>query len=163
MDEPLVQLTDKYGAVTGATAMLDAFEKELIRHTVYVMLVTADGELLLQKRSAGAPNYPGYWDASAGGHIDEGEAPEQAAYRELEEELGVVDVELRLVDSFYFESEGDGRTYKYYAHVYVGKLPGRELPARLSEEVENVGFYTHTAANSLDKIMPLTKHIVRLL
>ncbi len=32
---------------------------------------------------------PGYWTSSAAGHVDLGEIPEKAAYRELEEELGI--------------------------------------------------------------------------
>ena len=143
--------------------MLEAFERQLIRRTVYVILVDEGGRFLLQKRSLATPNYPGYWDASAGGHVDEGEDPETAAYRELEEELGVANIVLRFVTSFYFESAGDGRTYKYYAHIYSGKAPSNELFNRINDEVDDVGFYIQAELSTLDRVTPITKHIIGLL
>lgn len=163
MNEPLVQITDKSGQVIGVTDMLDAFEKQLIRHTAYVMLMDAEGSFLLQKRSFGAPNYSGYWDASAGGHVDEGENPEIAAYRELSEELGVADVVLNHISSFYFESEGDGRTYRYYAHAYAGTLPSASLPTDLSDEVDVVRLYTRKEIDQLEGVVPIAKRIVGLI
>jgi isopentenyldiphosphate isomerase len=43
----------------------------------------------LQKRSSRKRIQPGKWDSSVGGHVDPGESYEQAAERELAEELGV--------------------------------------------------------------------------
>lgn len=160
---PLVQITDNEGKVVGAVAMPEAFKQELVRHTVYVLLVDSEGKFLLQKRSSTVPNYRCYWDASAGGHIDEGEAPESAAYRELHEELGVADLPLTHVVNFYFESSGDGRTYKYYAHVYKGALLTTELPQGKLDEVEVVDLFSRDEIDMLDKVTPITRHIVTLL
>lgn len=157
---PLIQITDSSGQVTGTATMAEAFEKELIRNTVYVVLRDGQGRYLLQERSANVPNYPLYWDMSAGGHIDEDETPQTAAYRELEEELGVIDSKLDYWRSLYFESEGDGRTYKYFAHVYTGKhydLGNLEV-ARL--EVTSTRYFTADEVDSLTKVTPLTKHIL---
>jgi isopentenyldiphosphate isomerase len=44
--------------------------------------------LLIQQRAADKDTWPGYWDASVGGHLSAGEIYEDA-YREVEEELGV--------------------------------------------------------------------------
>lgn len=163
MNEPLVQVTNELGVVVGAAPMLEAFEGKLIRHTAYVMLVDDEEKFLLQKRSTAVPNYAGFWDASAGGHIDEGESPETAAYRELQEELGVNGVELQRVKGFYFESEGDGRTYKYYAHAFVGTLPSRWRPGDLSDEVESVELFNRSEVSQLDNIIPIAKYIINLL
>lgn len=46
------------------------------------------GRVLLQKRTHDTPSYPDYW-GSFGGHAEQGEAPESAAIREIEEELGI--------------------------------------------------------------------------
>ncbi|HIK16067.1 MAG TPA: NUDIX hydrolase [Leptolyngbyaceae cyanobacterium M33_DOE_097] len=43
--------------------------------------------------------YPGHW-ALFGGHIEPGELPEQAVQRELQEEIGFVPAELRLLDCY---------------------------------------------------------------
>jgi 8-oxo-dGTP pyrophosphatase MutT (NUDIX family) len=53
-----------------------------------VLLVDADGRVLLQERDEHAPIDPDKWGMS-GGHLDPGEDPEAGAYRELEEETGV--------------------------------------------------------------------------
>jgi 8-oxo-dGTP pyrophosphatase MutT (NUDIX family) len=53
-----------------------------------VLLVNAEGAVLLQERDEHAPIDPDKWGMS-GGHLDPGEDPEAGAYRELEEETGV--------------------------------------------------------------------------
>ena len=47
-----------------------------------------EGQLLLCLRSRHRVSYPGVWDMP-GGHLNQGESPEQALLRELEEELGI--------------------------------------------------------------------------
>jgi len=51
-----------------------------------ILLRNANGKILLQHRSADAPTYPDHW-AFFGGHIEDGETPEQAVTREAMEEL----------------------------------------------------------------------------
>lgn len=163
MSEPRVQLVSESGVVTGSADMIEAFDKDLIRHTIHVMLVNPNGDFLLQKRSSVVPNYKNHWDASAGGHVDEGEAHKTAAYRELSEELGLDDIELSHQASFYFESAGDGRMYKYYTQVYTGAYVGGNLPVEVSDEVSDVGLFSRDEINNLDKVTPITKYIVSLL
>lgn len=60
-----------------------------MHRTVNVLLVNAAGALLLQERDELAPRCPDQW-GPPGGHVEEGESHEAAAYRELAEETGVV-------------------------------------------------------------------------
>ena len=53
-----------------------------------VLLVDPRGWLLLQERDEGAPRAPNQW-GMVGGHVEDGEDFEPAAYRELVEETGV--------------------------------------------------------------------------
>jgi 8-oxo-dGTP pyrophosphatase MutT (NUDIX family) len=53
-----------------------------------VILVDAEGRVLLQERDEHAPIDPERWGLS-GGHLEPGEDPEAGAYREVEEETGV--------------------------------------------------------------------------
>ena len=46
-------------------------------------------EILWQKRAEGVSRYAGYYDISAGGHINLGETVIEASIRELQEEIGV--------------------------------------------------------------------------
>lgn len=52
------------------------------------IMFVKDGRTLLLKRHPGATDHPSTW-AFAGGHIEDGETPEQAAVREAQEEVGV--------------------------------------------------------------------------
>ncbi|MBC8529636.1 NUDIX domain-containing protein [Christensenellaceae bacterium NSJ-44] len=45
--------------------------------------------VFLQKRAAQKKTYPGFYDAGTTGHISAGETPEQAALREVREEVGL--------------------------------------------------------------------------
>ena len=47
------------------------------------------GEVFLQKRSRGKDRHPLLWDSSTAGHVDAGEEYDEAAHRELREELGI--------------------------------------------------------------------------
>ncbi len=53
-----------------------------------IVLVDRRGWLLLQERDEHAPIAPDKWSL-VGGHVDDGEAFEPAAYRELAEETGI--------------------------------------------------------------------------
>lgn len=53
-----------------------------------VLLVDRAGRVLLQERDENAPRAANQW-GMVGGHVEEGEDFEPAAYRELEEETGV--------------------------------------------------------------------------
>lgn len=58
-------------------------------HYAVVLLVDALGRILLQERDEHAPTAPLQWGC-VGGSVEPGETPEQAAYRELAEETGIV-------------------------------------------------------------------------
>ena len=60
-----------------------------MRRLACVILVDPQGRLLLQERDENAPVDPDVWGLVGGG-VEPGEDTEAAAYRELEEETGVV-------------------------------------------------------------------------
>lgn len=61
----------------------------LIHRTAHVHVFSSAGELLLQKRAASKDIQPGKWDTAVGGHLARGESYEQAACREMKEEIGI--------------------------------------------------------------------------
>ncbi len=61
-----------------------------LRHrAVHILLFNPQNEVFLQKRSRWKDRHPLVWDSSAAGHVDAGEDYDQAARRELKEELGL--------------------------------------------------------------------------
>ncbi|WP_328765382.1 MULTISPECIES: NUDIX hydrolase [unclassified Streptomyces] len=61
-------------------------EPETVQYTADVVALTPSGHVLLIER--GWPPFEGAW-ALPGGHVDAGEAPYEAAARELAEETGI--------------------------------------------------------------------------
>ncbi len=128
------------GAGTKEEASLKGFGRRLIR----IFLFNSKGELLVQKRADNLKAYPGRWENSVAGHVDEGEEYITAAHRELEEELGVRGVTLRELKKLKFESPtkpGVQHFHMNYALTYDGALmPNKEeiselkwmLPAEVS-------------------------------
>jgi 8-oxo-dGTP pyrophosphatase MutT (NUDIX family) len=85
-----------------------------------VLLVDSRGWVLLQERDAGAPRAANQW-GMVGGHVEEGEAFEPAAYRELSEETGLAlapgTLQLWRDEEFTY---GDGHHGRY--HVYAARV-----------------------------------------
>jgi len=74
--------------VIGSPSYVERFGRREPRAFACVILVDAEGRLLLQERDEHAPIDPEAW-GMPGGHLDPGEDPAAGAYRELLEETGV--------------------------------------------------------------------------
>lgn len=59
------------------------------RQVVSVWLFNSQGQFLVQQRQATKHSWPNYWDTSASGAVIAGETSQEAAMRELREELGL--------------------------------------------------------------------------
>jgi len=105
----------------------------LIHRSVYVFLINGENRILLQRRSTSKDLYPGYYTASATGHVDYGESYEDAARRELREELGV---DAPLIEVCKFKSFSD--VEREISMLYVCRYDG---PIRYDEkEISEVLF-----------------------
>ncbi|HEX2861911.1 MAG TPA: NUDIX domain-containing protein [Lacunisphaera sp.] len=60
-----------------------------LHRAVHVLVFNRAGEVFLQKRSLAKDMSPGLWDSSCSGHLDAGEDYDVAAWRELQEEIGL--------------------------------------------------------------------------
>jgi isopentenyldiphosphate isomerase len=67
----------------------EIYEKKLLHRIVHVFVFNDKGELALQLQSLNKKFCPHHWATSATGHVKSGESSEQAAIRELEEEIGI--------------------------------------------------------------------------
>lgn len=67
----------------------EAHDKGLIHRAVTVLVINTRGELFMIRRSPHKKRNPNKWQAAPSGHVQAGESYEQAALRELEEELGI--------------------------------------------------------------------------
>jgi len=81
-----VRVFDAAGAAVGALPREEAKRSGLAVGAVNILLVSARGEVLLQRRPDDKEN-GGRWDKTVGGHVDEGESFDGTAVREAGEEL----------------------------------------------------------------------------
>ncbi len=75
-------------------------------HLVCEVLVRhEDGSYLCMKRSMSKPNYPGYYEATAGGSALRGEDKVQCIKRELFEETGIVCNEFKEIGCYIYDED----------------------------------------------------------
>jgi isopentenyldiphosphate isomerase len=90
MDEELLEIVNERGEIIGVAPRSEIHgDPSLMHRVVHVLVFNRRGDLLLQKRSVKKDVAPGRWDTSVGGHVDPGETLEEAASREVFEELGI--------------------------------------------------------------------------
>jgi 16S rRNA (adenine1518-N6/adenine1519-N6)-dimethyltransferase len=106
------------------------------RHrSVHILIFNDAGELYLQKRSRWKDRHPLQWDSSAGGHVSAAEGYDEAAQRELQEELGVnVPLEKLL------KLPASANTGQEFVWLYCGQVTGELKPNR--NEIEAGGFFS---------------------
>ncbi len=114
-------VVDEEDRVIGRETREKCHKNRLIHRSVYIFLINSKGEFLLQKRSLLKDLYPGYYTVSATGHVDYGETYDQAAQRELREELGV-NAPLEKIGKFQSFSPLENEFSTVYICYYNGEV-----------------------------------------
>ena len=84
-----MDLVDSEDRVTGEARISDCLERGLLHRAVAVIVIRSDGRLVVQQRNRKDLWHPGLWTLSSTGHVKKGESYEDAARRELKEEIGI--------------------------------------------------------------------------
>ena len=143
----ILDQVDKNGNVIGqAPRNIFHSDPSKIHAVVHCWLFNNKGEILWQQRSFQKDTSPGFWDMSCGGHILSGHKPEETLRRELEEELGLVDVDFHLVDKYIFNH----KTQTELVYLYYGIIdcPISEIKIQ-KKEVEQVEWIDPSVAQKL--------------
>jgi 8-oxo-dGTP pyrophosphatase MutT (NUDIX family) len=111
---------DPDGRVVG-TAPRDQMRAENLPHGATAVLVRrSTGEIYVHRRADTKDLWPGRHDCAAGGVLQAGEDPDEAATRELAEELGIEGAQLTpLVRRWYRDADTC-----YFAYAYVTTWDG---------------------------------------
>jgi 8-oxo-dGTP diphosphatase len=98
---------------------MDLFSEGRMKKIAAIILENDKGEFLLYLRDnkPGIP-FPDHWDL-IGGHVEEGETPEQALVREVKEELGIELQDYRFYKIFECYK---GDAYENIKYIYSGKI-----------------------------------------
>ncbi|MDD2647077.1 MAG: NUDIX domain-containing protein [Patescibacteria group bacterium] len=122
----ILNIVDENDNIIGQEQRERVHKSGLLHREIHVWVYNDKGEVLLQKRAMDKDTFPGLFDASVGGHVDLNQTYEEAATRELEEEIGVkADIKdlsylIKMRDKDYDQSTGmtNNRFWVVYAYKY---------------------------------------------
>ena len=119
MTDELVAVYDARGNVIGAAPRSRVYAEGLWHASAGVLVRSTDGRrLYVHRRSDTKAVFAGMHDCLAGGVVDPGETPLQAATRELAEELGVVGSAPVPLASASWDGEWAGKPMRCHLFAY---------------------------------------------
>ena len=139
-ENELFPVVDKTDRILRHASRSEVHGDNLRHRAVHVLIFNERGELYLQQRSRCKDRHPLLWDSSAAGHVMAGEGYDEAANRELQEELGI-NVPLKKV----LRLSASPQTGQEFIWLYRGQLRGNIRPNR--SEIESGAFLPPTAIN----------------
>lgn len=101
----LVALVDEDDRVVGAATRAEMRRHRLLHRCVYILLLDSSRRLFIHRRTSSKDIYPGFWDVAVGGVVAAGEDYDEAATREVEEEVGLVDAGLTRLFPLAYEDQ----------------------------------------------------------
>ncbi len=105
---------------------------------VHVFLFTADGQMLIQKRSADRAAEPSALDCSISEHVKAGETYHDAAVRGLKEEMGLGQIAIKELTKFKMKY---GPNDNEISTLYEGAVDSPKVIFD-REEIEDVSYHT---------------------
>ena len=115
-------------------------DKGFISRVVAIFIIDSEGKFLVCKRAAQKTNAASLYDLAAFGNVISGESYEDAAHRELHEELNISS-DLKILDKFYQEVESNGKIFKIFCGVFIGKSDEKPSPNYEISEFKKMSFY----------------------
>src|SRR5215218_710892 len=85
----MVDIVDQNDVVVRTVTRRQMRAQRLRHRAVFIAVVHPDGRLLVHQRSETKDVWPGWWDLAVGGVVSAGETYDDAARRELGEEIGI--------------------------------------------------------------------------
>ncbi|MEU0674145.1 NUDIX domain-containing protein [Streptomyces sp. NPDC006172] len=132
--DEILDIVDENDQVVGRSPRGEAYARGLRHRCVFVLVRDAEGRLFVHRRTADKLVFPSLHDMFVGGVVGAGEAYDDAALREAEEELGVFGLPRPGFLFKFLYDDGAGRTW--WSAVYEVRC---ELP--VSPQVEEVAWH----------------------
>jgi len=118
-DQELLDIINRKDGVIGQDTKENKFKKGLISRNVAIFILDDDKKLLITKRSSQKESFPNRYDLAACGNVKAGESYEDAAKREVIEELSI-ECDLKFLNKVFNEFKEDDKTIKYFTGIFLG-------------------------------------------
>lgn len=119
MTDHYVDVVNEKDEITGRDLKSQKKIKGFLSRTVGIFILNSENKFLICKRAPHKKNDANLYDLSAYGNVIEGELYEEAAERELFEELGI-SCKLRFLDKYYQEVKNEDRMSKFFCGLFLG-------------------------------------------
>lgn len=141
--EEILDMITEDDEVIGTITRKEAIKGRLLHRGIFIMVFNGNGDLFLQLRPNNKEVYPNHWSISCSGYVKSEETYEDAAERELKEELGI-DVPLNYITRFRYKD----KFTNYIGHLFAVEY---ELPVKPNKKEVKKGKYV--SKNELMKII----------
>ena len=159
--DEIVAIVDEDNNVVGAAPRREMRAQRLPHRSTYILVFNSQGDLYVQKRTMTKDVFPGYYDPATGGVVLAGESYEESAQRELYEELGIRDVPLTPLFTFYFTDKRTRVWGGVFACVYDGEmvLQPEEVESGEFLPIDEILRRAHTEPYTPDGMYVLRRHL----
>ncbi len=138
-DTDVFDIVNADDVVVGQLTRGEVHRRRLFHRAVHILVFNSAGEVFIQRRSRFKDTCPLQWTTSCSGHVDAGEGYDEAAVRELGEELGIQIASAADLEFLYKHSpcrETGQEFIRVYKLTWDGKM---RLPPEEIEEGKFVG------------------------
>ncbi len=89
METELFDIVDDEDNIVGKASREECHESGLVHRSVMFFVFDSEKRILVTKRTQNKDFFPGFYSIVLGGHVQSGESYEDAAVREIREEVGI--------------------------------------------------------------------------
>ena len=118
----LVDVVDDEDRVVGTVTRARVRAERLRHRGVFIVVRRSGGEVLVHQRSPDKDVWPSAWDIAIGGVVAAGEGWDEAAARELAEEVGIRGVVPRFARSGRYADDDVDEVARVYALTWDGPI-----------------------------------------
>lgn len=162
--DELVDIVDERDRVVGRATRAEMRARGLRCRAAFVLVFNSRGQLFVHRRTEEKDIYPGYYDVAVGGVLAAGETYDEAARRELAEELGISGLPLKRMAFFRFDDERNRLNGMVYSCTWDGplRLQREEIASGELLDLDVVAERIGTAAFCPDGLEALSAYLTRL-
>ncbi|OIJ92496.1 NUDIX hydrolase [Streptomyces colonosanans] len=142
--DELLDIVDENDRVIGQAPRGEVYERGLRHRCVFIEVRDAEGRLFVHRRTPTKLVFPSLYDMFVGGVVGAGEAYDDAALREAEEELGVSGLPRPEPLFAFLYDDGAGRTW--WSSVYQVRC---DLP--VSPQTEEVAWHAFLPHDEVER------------